>query len=109
MSEDSWLESLKVGDAVVEEWGYGYKAERLTTVTKVTKTLVVVATGGRYRRDDGRRVGGEYHQRLRQDTPERRGRIRAKELADRLSNVQWGTRPLAVLERVVAALEDPTP
>ena len=51
------LYNVKVGDGVAVTAGnYGYRVEE---VTRLTKTQVITAEGGRYRKSDGHTVGAE--------------------------------------------------
>lgn len=52
---DVW--NLKVGDMVVET--LGFSGERIGKVERITKTQVVLDTGGKYRRTNGRQVGAD--------------------------------------------------
>ena len=49
------LENIKVGDRVIERVRYG---KNVRTVKRLTKTLVVLDDDSKYRKDDGRLLGG---------------------------------------------------
>ncbi len=53
-----WLASIKPGDRVLTTRGYG-RGYDSTMVAKVTATQLVLDGGSRYRRKDGRSVGGD--------------------------------------------------
>lgn len=53
-----WCDDWAVGDTAAELSGRSYESSaRLTTVARITATQIVLSSGGRYRREDGREVG----------------------------------------------------
>lgn len=54
-SNNNWIESLNVGDKVIVSH---IRHKELTKVEKVTPTQIITKHGLRFRRTDGRRIGG---------------------------------------------------
>jgi hypothetical protein len=64
-NSNHWLESLKVGDTVMEYYDYGSNYQlrtgvRTPTVDRITKTQIITSSCGRFRRTDGFRLGGGF-------------------------------------------------
>jgi hypothetical protein len=66
-SHQAWLAGLKAGDPVAIELRSVHLFNR---VGRVTKTLIVLKTGGKFRKCDGRKVGSFFGDRLVELTPE---------------------------------------
>ncbi len=100
----SWLEELKPGDSVVVNAPLG--SESIGKVARVTKTMIVLDSGGRFQRSGfGGRIGrssGFHRSNLAEATPEARDRIRHANLANNLRHVDWKTLSLETLEQVSA-------
>jgi hypothetical protein len=57
MRDTGWLQDLKKGDQVIVRGsGYGHH-DRVTKVERLTKTLIILEGGGRYRKATGYRSG----------------------------------------------------
>ncbi len=102
MRDSEWLQNLGAGDTVAVAAGSGYGSrDRLTTVERFTKTLIITTDGSRFRRSDGRTMGGGYHgQWLERPTQERKDAIRQALLAVQFRHIKWADLPLATLEAV---------
>jgi len=77
-----WLESLKVGDAVIVNgrmWNYG---KHLTTIERTTPTQIIVQSG-RYRKSDGYGIGDTGGS-LNEATPSEIDHIERKQLAEHI-------------------------
>ena len=99
MSE--WLENLKVGDQVVVMSGGGYMSrDYVSTVKRLTKTLIVTENDRGFRRSDGRSPGGIYHDFLEEPTLQRLGQIKQIWLATKLKAFSWKLLPLETLEAI---------
>jgi hypothetical protein len=98
---EPWTASLRPGDEVLVT--RGYYGEDVGTVVRLTPSgIVVVSAGGRESKfnPDGRERGfsGSFvTTRIRPLTPEDRGRIEAKNLADGLGATRWHELPLPAL------------
>ena len=60
MNNTDWLQRLKAGDGAILTRGRGEK--EVVTVTKLTKTQIVIGEKSRalrFRRDNGRQIGGD--------------------------------------------------
>ncbi len=78
MTNSEWLAQLKAGDEVIVS---GTHTMTLDTVTRTTKTLIIVEKNRRFNRKRGRPSGsGYYGPSLEQPTPEKR-----RELADHIA------------------------
>ena len=53
-NKTEWLKSLKYGDTVIVKSRYN---DRVGIVDRVTKTMIIINSGERFRRNDGERVG----------------------------------------------------
>lgn len=111
MTEREWLDGLKAGDDV-------YLAERIHTVSHATNTQVVVA-GYKFRRRDGRQIGGDGWHRLWLEQPtdelrrfadDRRRRALAMQTLERLyqSDCRKGLST-SQLESLAAAVDQILP
>jgi hypothetical protein len=111
MSESNeWLQNLKAGDSVIVKQSGSYRSESVKKVDRVTATQVAIGTT-KYRRDNGREVGGSNRWGARwlyEATPEQVQRIRDESrrdnLAYKLRDMQWSQVPLATLEAIDALL-----
>jgi len=83
MSKES-LKNVKAGDKLFYEGAY--QNIGIVTVERLTKTQIVTKGDGRFRIEDGRRVGGDAwsHSRLRPLTASRIERIAAVRLKTEL-------------------------
>lgn len=103
--------SCEVGQEVAIDIGrYGGKHYLIGEVKKITPSgqIVVRTSGGEYRfRSNGEPFGGDmfYSPRLVALTADVREAARYQELLRRIVGIKWQEQPLAVLERVVAALD----
>jgi hypothetical protein len=56
MNRNEWLDSLKVGDSVMESYSYDWnskRAYRVVTIERMTKTLFITNKGAKYRKSNG--------------------------------------------------------
>jgi hypothetical protein len=110
----SWLEELKVGDAVIID--AGSTAVRLAqyTVDRITKTQFIIGTW-RFRRADGDRIGPytltSPYVKLLQPTPELYNRIRRDKLIGYITRSKdiMERLPLDMLGTFAAQLQSVTP
>lgn len=105
MTNDEWLQKLKAGDEVVVRRGYVYGDYRLSTVERVTSTLVIV-NGLNYRKRDGYTQGKSYQRcQLMEPAQELRDKIETSELLNRLSRTGvFDKLPLDSLRQINAIL-----
>lgn len=100
-----WRMSLKVGDEVVLRRGY-HDTGSIVPVERVTETQIVINEHVRFRREDGRRVGGSHERfytlSIEQPTDEAKARIRHKSLCAAMDIVKWEALPLETLEAIRA-------
>lgn len=97
----AWLESLKAGDEVAVRYGpYGC---RFATVERVTATQILVESD-RFRRADGRQIGGSTWQTRRLEMPER-AREEIAEREARKSVEEKRNDAKRRIERVVAGAD----
>ena len=61
MTNHDFLNTLKAGDQVIYRWGSYGRSWTLKTVAKTTKTQIVLESGERFRKSDGREVGDSYN------------------------------------------------
>lgn len=87
MSE--WLNNLKAGDPVITCSGYYGKSKNV--VERVTATQVILAGGGKYRKSDGRMVGGDQYSitYITEPTETLLVEIQKKSLCEKLRRVVW--------------------
>ena len=108
MSEQEWLDGLKVGDEVVIRQ---YSHRQLARVTGASRTRVKIA-GWEYTRKDGKRYGGDGWSTswIEMPTPETRHELRVKEIRYALKDWMWSEVPDGKLFRIEAILkEQPNP
>jgi hypothetical protein len=105
----AWLDGLKVGDAVViGHWSPTRQRREVVHVQRVLKASVDVGPAYRFRRSDGRSVGGSaWHPgTIEEATPELVAEVRAENERERLmTNVQsvlWDELTTDELRRVMA-------
>jgi len=109
MSLQEQLAALKAGDAVIFEYGdYGNAIREVKTVNRITKTQIIVAPNGRFRKSDGCSIGGTY--RIYPATPEEIECVH-EEVALRkyrlvLSKVDWKKVSDKVVRSVIAVLRE---
>lgn len=99
-----WLNNLKIGDPVIQSsWVGGMKGDHLfpTSVVRMTKTQIIVASGEKYSKKNGDRIGDHYsNNRIIKATPENMRRaIREKYIRD-IKRVDWDKLDIDVLERI---------
>lgn len=101
MSNNEWRDNLKVGDRVVIG---GYTADTISSVERLTETLIIT-NGGKFRRRDGCSPGNGWHRNtLQEPTPEVVDRIRQENLARKFCHYDWKTLPLETLRAVFKLL-----
>jgi hypothetical protein len=110
-NDREWLDGLKEGDEVVLVSHHARR--RIARVARVTKTQIVVgAVGMKFRRQDGRMVGGDAwtRSRISKPTPELRARVEEEERHSRalyaISVADFAKMPLERLERIVAIIRE---
>ena len=109
MSLQEQLAALKAGDAVIFEYGdYGDARREIRFVDRTTKTQIIIAPNGRFRKSDGCSIGGTY--RIYPATPEETERVN-EEVALRkyrlvLSKVDWKKVSDKVVRSVIAVLRE---
>lgn len=115
MTDNAWLEKLKVGDTVFLDVKYARGRYTEETVDKVTRTQFVVGHA-RFRRDNGWQVGGNKwdHYVLREPTPERiaaevAGRLvdEVKALLGRTALTRWPHSEVQVLHDLLLKYAQP--
>lgn len=101
MTEQAWLNQLKVSDEVVILSGGFGTFDSISTIVRMSKTLFFTGTGQKFRITDGRSPGsGYYHASLIEPTKERTDEIRRDNLARLLRRVEWKTLPFETLRAV---------
>lgn len=106
MNRREWLSSLKGGEQVVIEGGFSSGSLSVAKVARITATQIILDSGDRFRRENGRRVGEKTsggtwsHTSLSRPTPELLESIRKRFLVDKLRGIQWGKHGIEILERV---------
>lgn len=104
MNESEWLQNLKVGDAVFISGSGGMgSADCVSSVKRLTKTLIITEGGSRFRRDNGwsQNSGGGYYRRyLQEPTQQKLDDIRKVLLAAQFKRIKWETLSLKTLEAV---------
>jgi hypothetical protein len=60
---NDWIRNLKVGDEVSISTRYGSGISCLTTVGRITKTLIITASGDRFKINGGYEPGDDYGRR----------------------------------------------
>jgi hypothetical protein len=106
----SWLENLKPGDKVVLSRGLG--THWLNTVERVTKTLIILANGSRYRKKDGQLAGESMfgHSQLVQVNPLIAAQMRRQRLIYAITHAKperFGTLSNDELEAFLRTLKAP--
>jgi len=68
----AWIDTLKVGDKVIVDHGGWPSTSHLRTVTRLTKTQIILNNDAKYNRKTGHKVGTGiyYSSSLREATPE---------------------------------------
>ena len=104
MDKQEWLNGLKAGDEVaIMRGGYGM---RIDTVDRLTKTLIVLGCGLRFRRVDGEEVGDDiFKWRMYPCTDEHRLVAVRRETRDIMKHAATGPWSLAKCLRVIAAIQ----
>lgn len=103
---NEWLANLRVSDPVVI-LSSGLGGDFISKVERLTKTQIIVARGGKFRRSDGEAVGGGvgYHRSiLVEPTQEVTDRIQHNILANRLTRFEWKSLSIHNLRRIAALL-----
>lgn len=90
MENDDWLKTLKDGDKIYLKYG-GFGLDRLTptTVTRITKTMIILGTGDRFRHN-GSEIGGgpwSHGKWLLQNTPETEEEYVMQNLRNKLKGI----------------------
>jgi hypothetical protein len=106
MSE--WLASLKVGDEVAIQPGGWDQTQRISRVTRITKTQFVCGSE-RFRKSDGWAPGSGWSRpNIVKPTQEMRDKIEAARLRTKIKNAATdSTTTLATLRAMAAALKEP--
>ena len=106
-----WLQNLKPGDKVIVK-RQRYRGDIIGVVERITKTLLILENGTRFRRRDGNTPGDGYYsslQWLREYSQEEGERIEREQTVRRmvctLNNIQWENLPLNVLLQVEALVK----
>ena len=110
----AWLDSLQPGDTWTYVYTTRYSSRRdvsTLTVEKLTKTQIVLQNGARYRRSDGRKVGGSYFDKLYGPSrPEELQQVdderEHRRLAAQLDGVEWRRLPKDKLEAVLKVIKE---
>lgn len=58
MRDTEFLEELKAGDKLIVQSSGPLRSDRVGTVKRTTKTLIVLVSGHKYRKASGRMLGG---------------------------------------------------
>ena len=106
MTNEKWLESLKVGDQVALNGSYNNLLIRV--VSRLTKTLIILDTGGRFRRDSGYVVGGNIWNSslITPVTEEIRSKIRTSNLKYKISRINFESLTNEKIERILAIVNE---
>lgn len=102
-----WLANLKVGDEVVVDSSTSLCGGlSIVKVERLTKTLISVSDGRRYRRSDGIAPGDGYSRsHIEEPTDEIREKIRRQKSATWLSRVKWDQLPTQTLSQVIEIVQ----
>lgn len=100
MSKKEWLDSLKYGDEVVVS--SGYQGKSLGRVSRTTDTQIVLESGSRFRKKDGRPVGGDQWSilTLTQPTDALRAEILKNNLVEKLRHILWEKHGVETLSKI---------
>jgi len=92
---------LKAGDKVIVVSHFGYKTERIDTVTRLTNTQIVVGDY-KYRRDTGDIVGGDcwHREYISLYTEEAAAKIRLADMRAKLFAYNWHKAPDNVVPKI---------
>lgn len=108
MYDKEWLESLKAGDEVAV-WSsrIGGNHYSIHVVDRITKTLIILKSGNRYRRRDGYRPGDEWtRESIVPVTDEIRDKMRRRILIAGLKHVEWEKLSTEKLTEITEKLKD---
>lgn len=88
---EEWLEGIKANDKVIMSRGHGAGTSSVCKVDRVTKTQIVIGSD-RFRRKDGRRVGGDgwFSVRIEECTSEAVEEIKRNALEGAAKRVLFG-------------------
>lgn len=102
MSE--WLNNLKYGDEVVviSEGAFTASRSKIARVSRTTATQIILDSGTRFRKADGRRVGADSFSTLSlaRPTEELRAEICKSALVEKLRRVTWEKMSADTLTKV---------
>lgn len=108
MTEREWLDGLKAGDEVNLRGSFE-RVGCIASVERVTATQIVLAgRGGRYRRKNGRLVGGTGWgvPSIHEATPEVRAKVWRANAERRLGRCQWHALTDDQIARVLAIVDE---
>jgi hypothetical protein len=103
---EEWLKNLKVGDKVALNGSYNNLLIRV--VSRITKTLIILDTGGRFKRDTGYVVGGNIWSSalITPVTDEIISKIRTSNLKYKISRIDFETLSNDKLERILTIVNE---
>lgn len=101
---NQWLKNIKAGDTVILESGGYYGGASVEKVERLTKTQIVLKSGGKFRRDSGNMVGGDAWSRsqIREPTEDGLNAIRKAVLVRKLKAFKWDELDLQTLRDIYA-------
>ena len=106
-----FLQKLQPGDLVIIEGiGFAFRDGLIASVDRVTKTQVILDSGRRFRRADGREIGrrGWTSVWIEEATKEKIQQVKdageRRTLISRIKNAKWDTMTLEDLRKVYDAI-----
>lgn len=91
MEQQAWIETLKPGDEVAfDTRPHGWRTPRyhILTVERTTKTQIITTSDDRFRKKDGREVGGELWENIEPVTGKIREKIRRQNVVSRFKMIR---------------------
>jgi len=107
-TNEEWLASLKPGDQVIVSTNSAFTPDSIGIVSRVTKTLLVLSSGERFRKSDGFAPGDvSYHcTQLLYPTPKRITDVKKRALYRRFDKLGWEAFAKISLQRLQAMVEE---
>lgn len=108
---NDWLQVIEAGDEVIVYSGYRI-VQFILKVERITKTQVILVSGGKYRKDDGRSIGTDAWSTkwLREATPEVIKAIKVRtekiKVVNVLSQIEFKNISLETLKKIQVMIKD---